>query len=44
MAIQHKIPYITTMAAAFASVEAIEAILKNAGSPKSIQEYHNKKY
>jgi len=40
MAIQHKIPYITTMAAAFASVEAIEATLKSTGLPKSIQEYH----
>ncbi len=42
MAIQHKIPYITTMAAAFASVEAIEAILNNTDSPKSIQEYHKR--
>ncbi len=42
MAIQHKIPYITTMAAAFASVEAIEAILKNTSLPTPIQEYHKR--
>jgi carbamoyl-phosphate synthase large subunit len=41
MAIQHKIPYITTMAGASASVEAIEAIKSKDISPRSIQEYHN---
>ena len=40
MAIQYKIPYITTVAAAEASVEGIEAIKKQKGSPKSLQEYH----
>jgi len=42
MAIQHKIPYITTMAAAKASVEGIEEIRKGAGEPSSLQEYHKK--
>jgi len=40
MAIQHKIPYITTMAAAHASAEAIEAIRKGAVAPKAIQDYY----
>jgi carbamoyl-phosphate synthase large subunit len=40
MAIQYKIPYITTVAAAEASVEGIEAIKKQKGSPKPLQEYH----
>jgi len=40
MAIQYKIPYITSMAAAVASVEGIEAMKKKRGLPKSIQEYH----
>jgi len=40
MAIQHKIPYITTMAAARASVEAIEAMQEKNVPPKSLQEYH----
>jgi len=39
MAIQHKIPYITTIAGAQASVEGIEAMKKGAEVPKSIQEY-----
>ena len=39
MAIQYKIPYITSMAAAHASVEGIEAAKKKADEPKSIQEY-----
>ncbi|MDD5737631.1 MAG: carbamoyl-phosphate synthase large subunit [Candidatus Omnitrophica bacterium] len=43
MAIQHKIPYITTMAAAFASVEAIEEIKKTGISPKAIQDYYKEK-
>jgi carbamoyl-phosphate synthase large subunit len=43
MAIQHKLPYITTMAAARASVEAIEAMKGSDIALKSLQEYHNKK-
>ncbi|HRZ87318.1 MAG TPA: ATP-grasp domain-containing protein, partial [bacterium] len=39
MAIQHKIPYITTLAAAEASVEGIEAMQKGIDTPKAIQEY-----
>ena len=40
MAIQHKIPYITTIAAAQASVEGIEAALKTDISPKALQDYY----
>jgi len=40
MAIQYKVPYITTVAAASASVEGIEAMQKQKDSPKSLQEYH----
>ncbi|MFA5038212.1 MAG: carbamoyl-phosphate synthase large subunit [Candidatus Omnitrophota bacterium] len=40
MAIQHKIPYITTMAAAVASVEAIAAMKKGKITVRSLQEYH----
>lgn len=40
MAIQHKIPYITTMAAAKASVDAIEAMRNKEIVPKALQEYH----
>ena len=43
MAIQHKVPYITTMAAAEASIEGIEAIKEKKISPKSLQDYHKKK-
>ncbi|MCX5696075.1 MAG: carbamoyl-phosphate synthase large subunit [Candidatus Omnitrophica bacterium] len=43
MAIQHKLPYITTMAAARASVEAIEAMQGSDICLKSLQEYHIKK-
>ncbi|MBN1292030.1 MAG: carbamoyl-phosphate synthase large subunit [Candidatus Latescibacteria bacterium] len=39
-AIQQKIPYVTTIAAAKASVEGIEAILKENDAPVSIQEYY----
>ena len=42
-AIQHKIPYITTIAAAKASVEGIEAVMKNAADAVSLQEYYGKK-
>jgi len=40
LAIQHKIPYVTTMAAARATVDGIEAVKKHQSSPKSLQEYH----
>jgi len=39
-AIQHKIPYITSMAAAEASIEGIEAAKESQIVPKSLQEYH----
>ena len=40
MAIQHKIPYITTLAAAQASVEGIEAAKDKTILPKSLQDYY----
>jgi len=40
MAIQRKIPYVTSIAAAEATVAGIEAMLKSAVTPKSLQEYH----
>jgi len=40
MAIQQKIPYITSMAGAQASLEGIEALRGKKTSPKSLQEYH----
>lgn len=40
MAIQHRIPYITTMAAARASVDGIEAIKNRAVQLLSLQDYH----
>jgi len=39
-AIQYKVPYITSMAAAEASIEGIEAVKKRKTLPKSLQEYH----
>lgn len=42
MAIQQKIPYITSMAAAIASVEGIQNAQKEKISVKSIQDYHKK--
>ncbi len=39
-AIQQKIPYITSMAAALASLEGVEALRKEKTLPKSLQEYH----
>ncbi|MCX5632583.1 MAG: carbamoyl-phosphate synthase large subunit [Phycisphaerae bacterium] len=39
-AIKHKIPYITTIAAATASAKGIEAVQKGKGKIKSLQEYH----
>lgn len=40
MAIQYKLPYITTMAAAEASVEGIEAVKQHKIAPMSLQDYH----
>jgi len=40
LAIQHKIPYVTTISAARATVEGIEAVKKKQGVPVSLQEYH----
>ncbi|MFH1622739.1 MAG: carbamoyl-phosphate synthase large subunit [Candidatus Omnitrophota bacterium] len=40
MAIQYKLPYITSMAAAEASVEGIEAVKKHKIVPLSLQDYH----
>ncbi|MDD5429447.1 MAG: carbamoyl-phosphate synthase large subunit [Candidatus Omnitrophica bacterium] len=40
MAIQHKVSYITTMAAARASVEGIEAVKNGNLEPKAIQDYY----
>jgi carbamoyl-phosphate synthase large subunit len=40
MAIQHKIPYVTTMAAANATVEGIEAVKKEKDTLRCLQEYH----
>jgi len=39
-AIKHRIPYITTAAAAKATAEGIKAYIENPGSVKSLQEYH----
>ena len=39
-AIKHKIPYITTVAAALAAVEGIAAWRRGAAGVKSLQEYH----
>ncbi|MFH1458079.1 MAG: carbamoyl-phosphate synthase large subunit [Candidatus Omnitrophota bacterium] len=40
LAIQYKIPYVTTMAAACATVEGIEASKNKYNEPMSLQEYH----
>lgn len=40
LATQYKIPYVTTMAAARATVDGIAAVKKNIGKPLSLQEYH----
>lgn len=40
LAIQQKIPYITTMAAAQASIEGIESIVNTTISPKALQDYY----
>ena len=41
-AIQYKIPYVTTIAAARATVKGIQAALQDDAAPKSLQEYHSK--
>jgi len=41
LAIQYKIPYVTTMSAARATVDGISSVLKNQGEPKSLQDYHS---
>jgi len=41
MAIQRKIPYVTSMAAAQATVEGIAAMRKGVQEPKSLQEHHH---
>ncbi|HOW35536.1 MAG TPA: carbamoyl-phosphate synthase large subunit [Candidatus Omnitrophota bacterium] len=41
MAIQRKIPYVTSIAAAQATVAGIEETKKNKTAPKSLQEYHS---
>jgi len=40
MAIQYKIPYITTIAAANASVEGIKAVANTKILPKALQDYY----
>ena len=40
MAVQQKVPYITSMAAAEASVEGIRAVIEKKVSPKALQDYY----
>ncbi|MBU1864419.1 MAG: carbamoyl-phosphate synthase large subunit [Candidatus Omnitrophica bacterium] len=40
IAIQQKVPYVTSVAAAEASVEGIEAVQKKKLEPKALQDYH----
>jgi carbamoyl-phosphate synthase large subunit len=40
LAIQYKIPYVTTMQAAQATVDGIYAVKHRQNEPKSLQEYH----
>ncbi len=40
LAIQYKIPYVTTMSAARATVDGIDAVTNRQSRPKSLQEYH----
>ncbi len=40
MAIQHKVPYVTSITAANASVEGMEAAKNNKMAPKSLQDYY----
>ncbi|MDD5437513.1 MAG: hypothetical protein PHX20_08235, partial [Candidatus Omnitrophica bacterium] len=42
MAIQYKIPYITTMAAAKAAVDGIKEVAGGEEKPMALQEYHHK--
>ncbi|MEE9500274.1 MAG: hypothetical protein V3V42_03155, partial [Candidatus Omnitrophota bacterium] len=39
-ALKHKIPYITSLTAAEASVEGIESMTKSNSLPKSLQDYY----
>ena len=39
-AIQYKVPYITTLAAALAAARGIRAVRKGHGTVKSLQSYH----
>jgi carbamoyl-phosphate synthase large subunit len=41
LAIQYKIPYVTTMSAARATVDGIDAVKRRQTQPKSLQEYHS---
>jgi carbamoyl-phosphate synthase large subunit len=41
LAIQYKIPYVTTMSAARATVDGIDAVKRRQSEPKSLQEYHS---
>ncbi len=43
MAIQYKVPYITSIAAAQASIEGTEAVKKENILPKCLQEYHRQR-
>lgn len=43
MAIQYKVPYITSIAAAQASIEGTEAVRKENILPKCLQEYHQER-
>lgn len=43
MAIQYKVPYITSIAAARASIEGTEAVKKENILPKCLQEYHQER-
>ncbi|MFH2138056.1 MAG: carbamoyl-phosphate synthase large subunit [Candidatus Omnitrophota bacterium] len=43
MAIQHKIPYITSMAAAQASIEGIKAMNNTENEPKALQDYYKER-
>lgn len=40
MAVQHKMPYITSLTAAGASIEGIESVMKTKNRPKALQDYH----
>jgi len=40
LAIQYKIPYVTTMSAARATVDGIDSVKRRQSQPKSLQEYH----